>query len=262
MIKILTGFSERGGSTMSFIRLTNLFNSKNIKCVLYGPHQWHLDKCESGLIQNAFLNKEDIVVAHFLPIKRRPNVKKIVLSCHEKNLYEVGSIKPFWDSVIFLNQKHRDYHKNYSGDYHIIPNLKDSSLQKLDKESLDNIAGVVGSIDENKQTHISIKRALTDNCDKVLIYGTINDVNYYNRHVKDLIDGVKVIHKNFEFDKQVMYNSIGRVYHSSLSECACLVKDECYQTNTKFFGNVATDTEVSMSSNDEILDLWKGVLGI
>jgi len=57
-----------------------------------------------------------------------------------------------------------------------------------------------------------------------------------------------------------MYNSIGRVYHSSNGEVACLVKDECHYTNTKFFGNEQTTHEVSTLNNDEIFLLWKEVL--
>lgn len=262
MIKIITGFSERGGSTTSFIRLTNYLNKIGIDTILYGPHDWHLDKCKSGKIQTANINPEDIVIAHFLPIKRKPNAKKVILACHEKNLYEVGKVKQFWDVAIFLNEKHRKYHSDYKNNYLIIPNLKDESLISVEKPNLDKVAGVIGSIDENKQTHVSIQRALDDGCDTVIVYGTINDANYYNMYVKHLFDNPKVKHASFNESKQNMYNSIGRVYHSSISECACLVKDECYQTNTKFFGNEATSPEVSTLTNEEIISLWKGVLEI
>jgi hypothetical protein len=58
-------------------------------------------------------------------------------------------------------------------------------------------------------------------------------------------------------NKQDMYNSIGRVYHSSKGEVACLVKDECYLTATKFFGNQETENEVSKLNNEEIFKLWQ-----
>jgi len=262
MVKILTGYSEKGGSTISFIRLTNHLNEIGIDAIFYGPHNWHLNKCKSGKIQTASIFPDDVVIAHFLPIKRRPTAKKVILSCHEKNLYEVGNVKQFWDTAVFLNEKHKNYHSNYKGDYRIIPNLKDNGLISRSKESLDNIAGVIGSIDENKQTHISIKRALDDNCEKIFVYGPINDAPYYNKYVKSLLSNPKVIHIQFNEDKQGMYDSVGRVYHSSISECACLVKDECYQTNTKFFGNEATSPEVSTLTNTEILELWKSLLEV
>jgi len=61
-------------------------------------------------------------------------------------------------------------------------------------------------------------------------------------------------------DKQLMYDKIGRVYHSSVGEVACLVKDECYLTNTKFFGNEETENIVSELSNIDIINLWKKTL--
>ena len=59
-----------------------------------------------------------------------------------------------------------------------------------------------------------------------------------------------------------MYDMIGRVYHSSKGEVACLVKDECYLTNTEFFGNEETENEVSTLTNDEILTLWEKLFNI
>ena len=72
----------------------------------------------------------------------------------------------------------------------------------------------------------------------------------------------KIEHVGHVTDKQKMYNSIGRVYHSSKGEVACLVKDECYSTNTKFYGNSETENEVSKLTNEEILTLWKSTLVI
>jgi len=65
-----------------------------------------------------------------------------------------------------------------------------------------------------------------------------------------------VEHVGYTELKQEMYDKIGRVYHSSLGEVACLVKDECWLTNTKFFGNSQTENEVSILTNDEVMDLW------
>ena len=66
----------------------------------------------------------------------------------------------------------------------------------------------------------------------------------------------KVEHIGQIEDKQGMYDAIGRVYLSSKSEVAPLVKQECYQTGTKFFGNQATSYEPTKLSNKEILDKW------
>lgn len=259
-VKILTGYSEKGGSTTAFIRLTNALNKNNIDCTLYGPHDWHLDKCKSDKLQQIRIDTNDIFITHFLPIKKRPQVKKVILACHEKNLYEVGDVKQYWDIAVFLNNTHREYHNRYNGAFTLIPNLKDDTLISVNKPHLNNIAGIIGSIDENKQTHVSIERAIADRCDVVYIFGTINDVNYFNNFVKPLLSNNTVKLMPFQTNKQEMYNMIGKVYHSAKSECACLVKDECFQTNTKFNGNNATTHDPSQLENHEIINKWLDVI--
>ena len=262
MIKIMTGWSDKGGSTMAFIALTNALNAAGYNTILYGPHTWHLDKCKSGLLDNNTfntVNKDDIVICHFLRLPARPNAKRVILSCHEKNLFPVGKVTKYWDEVVFLNQRHRLYHKDYFGKFSIIPNLKEN-LKPSDKTGLELIAGIIGSFDENKQTHVSIKRALNDGCEKIYLFGDPS-YPYYNNFVKPLLSD-KVIEKGFMPNKQEMYNIIGRVYHSSISEVATLVKDECESTGTKFFGNDATDTKIPSLTNEEIIQNWIKLLGV
>lgn len=258
MIKIISGYTDKGGSTVAFINLTNALNAVGLETTFYGPHQWHLDKCKSGLIANMNLQPEDRVIAHFLDLKVRPNVQKIVLSCHEKWWYPVGKVAQFWDEVVFLHQAHREYHSDYRGKYIIIPNIKESLIPK-DKTDLDLIAGIIGGIEDRKQTHISIMRALKDKCKKIYIFGGVNDQSYFEKYVKPLLMP-KIEMVGHTTDKQAMYDMVGRVYHSSKGEVACLVKDECYLTNTKFFGNEETNNEVSTLNNNDIIQLWKKAL--
>jgi len=253
-IKILTGFSDRGGSTNVLVNLTNQLNKNGFDCMLYGPHDWHLDKCRSALTNEINFNENDILITHFVNLPERPKCKKVYLALHEKNLFEVSKIEPFWDEVIFINEEHRKYHKDYNGDHRIIPNLYEE-LKYKEKQDLDLIAGIIGSIDENKQTHVSIQRALDDGCEKVYIFGRINQEKYYYDFVHHLVGGKVELIGQIE-NKQGMYDAIGRVYLSSKSEVAPLVKQECYQTGTKFFGNQATSYEPTKLSNKEILDKW------
>ena len=127
---------------------------------------------------------------------------------------------------------------------------------------MERVAGVIGTIEDRKQTHVSIQRALKDGCKKVFLFGNIGDVNYYNQFVKDLIDNKEVIHYGFEQDKQKIYDMVERVYHSSKGEVACLIKDECYATGTKFLGNEETTHDVCTLDNDAIVDKWVSILGI
>lgn len=259
MIKIISGHSERGGSTTVFIELTNAFNKIGLNCTFFGPHSYHLDKCKSGNIVNATFEPDDIFITHFLRLKQRPPVKRVVLACHEKSLFDFSKVKHYWDEAVFINKAHREYHSNYNGPYSIIPNLV-SRLNKPDKKEVENIAAVIGTIDYNKQTHVSIERALKDGCTKVYVYGTITDSVYFKKYVEKFFKNPNVVYKGYEEDKQLIYNSVGRVYHSSLSESDGLVRYECIQTGTKYFGNNATSHPVPTLSNNEIIELWKKTL--
>ena len=228
--------------------------------ILYGPHDWHLDKCRSDKTNNLSLDSNDILITHFVNLNSRPNVKQVILSCHEKNMFEVGKMKMFWDTAVFLNKKHKKYHKDYKGDYIIIPNLKESiNISTKPVESI-GVAGIIGSIDPNKQTHISIQTALNDGNKKVIIFGNVTDPNYYNSEVKPLIDNERVIEFGYISDKEKMYSMVESVYLSSKSEVASLVKDECNTTGTKFIGTESTDHDGLNISNEEIIERWINLL--
>ena len=200
-----------------------------------------------------------MVITHFLKLPSRPNGKKVVLACHEKWWFDVGGIPQHWDEVIFLHKAHQEYHSKYKGDYSIIPNLK-YPLYKKDKPELDKVAGIIGSIEDRKQTHISIQRALKDKCTKIYLFGKIGDQKYYDSFVKPLTSLPFIEEYGHAEDKQSMYDMVGRVYHSSKGEVACLVKDECWSTGTQFFGNEETEHEVSELTNEEIIKEWIKVL--
>ena len=260
MIKILTGWSNEGGSTTAFINLTNAFNARGIDCILYGPHEWHLNKCRSDLSKNFKMDVNDNVIFHFVSIENRPNVKKAILSCHETNVFEVSKVKRFWDEVVFVTKDQRSYHKDYNGPFRIIPNIiEDIKVNK--KENLDKIAAVIGSIDQNKQTHVSIFRALKDQCEKILLYGKITDNEYFNTQIKPLLSD-RVQYMGFVENKSDIYDNVGRVYLSSKKEVAPLVRDECLTTDTKFFGNDMTNGNHYDFTNDDIIELWCNIFNI
>lgn len=260
MIKIISGWSDKGGSTFAFINLTNTLNEYGYDATFYGPHTWHLDKCKSGILDNSLsVNEDDKLICHFIQLPSRPNASKVILSCHEKNIFEVSKIKPYWDEVVFLNNKQREYHSEYNGEFRIIPNLKEVLKKKENTTDNKKIAGVIGSIDENKQTHLSIQRAFSEGYENVYLFGNVTDPLYYNKYVKPLMTE-NVIEYGFESDKQKIYDMVDAVFLSSKSEVASLVKDECESTGTKFYGNVATDHDVKDLTNDEIIKEWIKVL--
>jgi hypothetical protein len=261
-VKIITGYSERGGSTVALINLTNYFNQNGINCTMYGPHDWYIDKCKSDNLRNLKLEKEDKIITHFLQLKERPKVDKVLLTIHEKDWFPVGKIFCYWDEAIFLHEEHRKFHSDYNGKSRLIPNLKEKLIKGNKKLGVENVCGIIGTIENRKQTHKSIKRALEDGCEKIILFGKIGDDNYFKTYVSPYLTDSRIVHYGFTDNKQDMYDSIGKVYHSSLAEVACLVKDECYLTDTQFFGNEETQHIVSDLNNNQILDLWKIALNI
>lgn len=260
MVKIVTGYSGLGGSTLSFINLTNHLNKLGIECKLFGRDSWHLDKCNAGHTDEVALMPDDILVAHFIRLNHRPPVKKVILVLHEnKSAYDVASIKPFWDVVVFLNERHRNLHVEFRGNFRIIPNPIDD-FTPTTNVGLEKIAGVIGSIEVRKQTHISIERALKDGCEKVILFGGIGEQDYFDEVVAPLLSD-NVIYSGVEENRQKIYESVGRVYLSSKAEVApTLVRTECEQTNTLFFGNEESVAVEQNLTNGEILNLWKELL--
>ena len=162
MVKIVSGISMSGGSTIILINLTNLFNSKGIDTTFYGPHDFHLDKCKSKKLSDlTFENRKDILLAHHIKMEKRPPIKRVVLASHEKWWFEVADIPVFWDTVVFNHEEHRNYHNRYNGPYVLIPNPKDTNqtLYAIDKPELDLVAGVIGTIETRKRTHLPMKNA-------------------------------------------------------------------------------------------------------
>lgn len=255
-IKILSGHSAEGGSTTIWINLTNLLNENGYDATFYGPHEFHLDKCKSGILEKVNVESDDILICHIIKSGGRPPAKKVIYASHEKWWGVVDDKMNYWDIAVFNHQAQKDFHKDYTGPYVFIPNPKEPLVPK-DKPELDLIAGVIGTVEERKQTHKSIERAFADGCTKVKLYGVCAHSAYYDKYMREWLEDPRVEVMNYTNKKQEMYDSIGRVYHSSIGEVSCLVKDECSYTNTKFFGNEETEHLVSELSNQEILKLWE-----
>ena len=138
------------------------------------------------------------------------------------------------------------------------PNYLDPILSVLCKHNRNTIQFQARNILHIlRQTHISIQRALNDECEKVYLFGEPN-TEYFNQYVKPLCND-NVIVKGFMDDKQKMYDMIGKVYSSSISEVASLVKDECILTGTEFVGTNSTSHENIYWGNEKIINEWKRI---
>lgn len=254
MIKIVTGYSGPGGSTLAFKNLCNEFNKRDLICEMYGPNEWHTQFGSNfKSIKNLSLSKTDKVISHFIDLNP-PFVQNTIFSCHEMWWFDFKKINNNFSKVHFLTQKQADYHNSIKN-YFLLPNIKEQ-IQVTRDSSSTNVAGVIGAIEHRKNTVASIERALKDKCSKVLLFGPVMDDKYFKDFIVPMM-GHGVIYMGYEKSKEAIYSKIDRVYHTSNGEVASLVKDECYSTGTLFFGNESTDNEVSKMSNDEIIKVWQ-----
>ena len=161
-----------------------------------------------------------------------------------------------FDTIHFLNDKHIEWHggKDQFKNYFISPNVVDNLMPSPKKDL--KIGGVIGTIDHNIQTHLSIERALNDGCEQVYVYGNITDQPYYQKYVSKYHMHENVHFPGFVGDKQGVYDSVTDVYQDSLSETWGYIKVECDLTNTNYHGNDSIkDNFVSMGSKG-ILEKW------
>lgn len=253
MIKILTGWSNPGGSTISWINLTNELNKRGYSTCLYGPHNYHIDNCRGDFLACLKISNEDKIIVHFL---KPQNIicKKYIFSSHEQNIFPVSKINyKICDKIHYVSQWQKEYH-NIDYPNFIIPNII-SSL-KISENKPDKIFGIIGSIDANKNVHKSIERAINDGAKKIFIYGLIIDQNYFIHYIQPLMKKYGNIElKGYCNDKQQIYDSISRVYQDSELESWGYIRAECAVTGTEFFGNKTTINQEIWDTN-KIIQKW------
>ena len=260
MIKIITGHSSYGGSTTAFINLTNLFNKNGIECKLYGPHEWHLSKCNADRLDNFRPEADDRVIVHYLRLATRIPSKVVILSVHEQNVFPLSTVNlDVFDKIQFVAQHQMEYHGEINKEHFIIPNVMDD-LKRNPKPNI-KVAGIIGTIDPNKNVHISIANALRMGFKDVRIFGNIGDSQYFHSKVEPYLKAYPNIVKHIGFceNKQYMYDSITDVFFSSEKECLPYVIGECRMTGTNLHtlkGKNYVNGTYELD-NDKILSLWK-----
>lgn len=256
MVKIFSGFSNMGGSTEAFINLTNYLNEYGIETCFYGPHSFHLDKCNGKLTNEMTYNSKDIFICHYtydIPYLS----KKIIFSCHErKSFFSLDKISDQLDYVHFVSEQQQKEH-NVDVESFVLPNL----IPKIEITNRPAIktGGVIGTIFPTKNTHISIQEALKDNCGRVLIYGNIGHESYFKEYIAPLIDHKRVFYCGWETDKNKIYSSLTDVYHYSQTETWGYIEGECYITGTNFHKSENLNNFKFMDNKD-IINKWVEII--
>jgi hypothetical protein len=253
-IKLISGWSNPGGSTVHHISLTNLLNENGYDCTFYGPQEWHLDKCKSGLINEVkIVEASDILITHFSQI---PKVacKKHILSCHETNLFPLSKIDlADYDLIQYVSNSQKKWHSVNHASV-IIPPI----VEKVNwKNPKNKTAGVVGSIDSHKRVGESIRLALEDGFDKVLLFGEVTELDYFNSMINPYIESSKAVLVGHMDNKEDMYGRVEAIYHSSIRETYGLVEAECSVAGIPFIGS---SNNQDILSKEDILERWEKVL--
>ncbi len=253
-VKIVSSWTRPGGGTVAHINLTNLLNENGYDCTFYGPHDWHLNKCKSDKIEKCLLGTDDILISHFIQVPEEVRVKKHILYCHEKEIFPLKQVPlAQYDLIVFVS----NLQKKWQAVNHpsvIIPPIVNKVKWTNPKN---NVAGVVGSIDKNKQTHKSIERALRDGYKKVLLFGEITDTPYFEKYVSKFVQKGEAVLMGHEDEREALYELVCEVYHSSLSETYGLVEGECRLSGIPFNG---PSNGQEIVDNKEILQRWKNIL--
>lgn len=251
MIKILSGFSGPGGSTIAFSTLVNLFNSHNMPSCFYGPIKWEGINCNFDTINNLKIHKDDIFIFHFFPINQKLPCKLQILSCHETSIFPIKDMKDLvYDKIHFVSNFQKNYQKV---DGVIIPNPI-RNFDKVDKNF--KIAGIIGSIDPNKRVEKSIMRAKSDGFKDIRLYGNLTDPKYFQSNILPLLSD-EVTYRGVATDMNTVYKQISHVYHSPLLESFNLVKPECLLAGVQYMGEEGNDTEAEYWDNEKIVNSWR-----
>jgi hypothetical protein len=215
--------------------------------------------CQSGGLDDLRINSDDRIIFHFTRPVFQIRPAKAILSCHETNIFELRKFpqnEPFCNSIHFVSESQRDWQKcDLVDNLHtfVIPNVVTKLVS--DQQYKGGVAGVVGSIDSHKQTHVSIQRALAAGYRKVIIFGYVTDNAYFKEYVEPLLSDT-VAFMGAVKNQQTMYNMLDAVFHSSKRETYNLVQKECAMAGIEYHGLPTSDSAAEMWNDDQIFDAW------
>ncbi len=262
--------------------------------MLFGPDNWHLDKCSSGTLDAFRPEQGDLVIVNdlrlfsvsdfynldrlveesplsllsrrlvslFAPLSTfsKPHGIRFFLTCQGDDPRHGNLSRPsLFQKIHYLSDAHQ-YCANIQHRTFVCPNFVEK-LERSGSKPL-NIAAVIGSIRAENRIDISLRNALSNGMETVLIYGYLADPIYYYDRIVPLTEKYpgRIKFAGFMDDKQKMYDSVSDVY-SSVRRPWGMVRRECALTGTIFHGPDELTTCCHMT-NDQIFEVWKNELEI
>lgn len=257
-IKFITGFGSFGGSTIALLEHCRLLSENGFDTRLFAPGEWHMGRFSGcGRIEDFKVEPDDIVVYHHFGPKARPRCKKSILYLHEKSLWSLENrdLLPF-DSIAYVSEDQASFHGVPGA---VIPNPVKRMVDLYDhRPPRSNIAGIVGTIQARKMQHVSIRRALDDGMDKVLLFGDFEE-GYFRSHVQPLLSERVLYMGLVDPDKRMdMYNMFDVLYMFSSEESASLVLGECRILGKQVVkSDEVVDYEIL--DDEDIVSRWSGL---
>lgn len=294
-MKIISGSSNPSASTVALVKLCNRLNEAGCQCTFYGADRWHRDKCPAAGLDAFRPQPNDVVVVHnlrllsrkdlhdlpamaahpakskwtdhlkktalkHLPSRGKPDNIKLVFTWRPNDLFSPNQVRlSLFDKLHFVTDTGKDAgFQRYP--HFTCPDLLDTLTSSPHKPT--RVAGVIGSIRKENDTHTSTLCALQDGMDKVILYGYLFDPLYYYGVMKPLIDRHpgRIQFAGFLDDRQKLYDCVSDVYHCDKNPCS-VVREECRVTNTRYHGPQAPAGQ-SYPTNETILDIWRTELGV
>ena len=262
-VSIVTGYSNPGGSTIAFIRLTNLLNDKGYDDTLYGPHEWHLGKCKGSLFKDFKTDSEIILISHFIKVGREMPCKKHILACHETTVFDLnrGIDKEVdlanYDNIVFVSNSQKEWQGSPKGSI-VISNIV-TDIKPIKMKMNPPVAGVIGSIDPHKQPHVSIDRAKKAGFEHIDIFGDTTDLSYFRQMIQPRLSR-NIRYVGFCENKQAMYEGLTAVFHSSQKETFNFIQFECKKAGVEYYPLDCTKNDAELWSDDKILEAWSKIL--
>jgi len=262
-VNIVTGYSNPGGSTVAFIRLTNLLNDRGYDATLYGPHPWHLNQCNGSSISDFKTDADTPLISHYVQISHDMLCKKHILACHETSVFNLnrGVEKEIdldnYDNIVFVSNSQKEWQGSPGGSI-VIPNIV-SDIEPIKMKMDPPVAGVIGSIDSHKQTHLSIDRAKEAGFEHIDIFGDLTDHNYFRAEIQPRLSR-NARYLGFCNDKQAMYEGLTAVFHSSKMETFNFIQFECEKAGVEYHPLEYTNNDAELWSEDKIFDAWNILL--
>lgn len=294
MIKIISGCSHAAGSTWALVNLCNQFASRGYTCTLYGPDNWHIDKCNSGKLAEFFPEPGDTIIVNDIPLLTAAdlsNIKALVEKSGDHGLLKTlgERIKKLLPSKaspnykLFLTRLNNDalrlpsvritlFHKihftsnalsGYCGVSYpkfIAPSFC-SDLQKSEHKP-EKTGGVIGSIKRQNNIVEAIEQALLDGMKTVTLFGYMKDPLYFYKEIVPLTikHPGSIKYAGFMDNRQKMYDAVSDVY-SAVKKPWSVVGQECAMTNTRFHAPEPMSADSGMT-NSQIFEIWKNELAL